>query len=95
MRTASAKATPIECDLTARARSPPFLLRRSPLLGVLTAAPCCYLDGTPQAVHELYEITPGSAWKDGEDAASRIVVIGRSLDRGALQAAFAGCAVRK
>mmetsp|Transcript_3340 Transcript_3340/g.8417 ORF Transcript_3340/g.8417 Transcript_3340/m.8417 type:complete len:549 (+) Transcript_3340:1-1647(+) len=48
-----------------------------------------------QAVHELYEITPGSAWKDGEDAASRIVVIGRSLDRGALQAAFAGCAVRK
>ena len=45
-----------------------------------------------QGVHMMVESRPGSEWAEGDDRRSEMVMIGRGLDRDALQAAFAGCA---
>ena len=44
-----------------------------------------------QAVHNLLEGDFGKPWKDGETRESRLVFIGRNLDKAALQEAFAAC----
>ena len=44
-----------------------------------------------QAVHMLLEGDLQQAWRPNEPRYSRLVFIGRNLDRAALQAAFAGC----
>lgn len=38
-----------------------------------------------QAVHELYDVAEGPQWTDGEERCSRVVVIGRRLDRAQLE----------
>jgi G3E family GTPase len=38
-----------------------------------------------QAVHELYDVVEGPCWPQGEQRATRIVVIGRNLSRTLLQ----------
>ena len=45
-----------------------------------------------QAVHMLLEGDLQRPWKPGEQRLSRLVFIGRSLDREALQADFDACA---
>jgi G3E family GTPase len=42
-------------------------------------------------VHMLLEGRPGQPWNDGEPRISQLVIIGRSLDRDALERAFNGC----
>jgi G3E family GTPase len=42
-------------------------------------------------VHMLLEGQPGLPWKDGEPRTNQLVIIGRSLDRDALERAFDGC----
>ncbi|MCB1537865.1 MAG: GTP-binding protein [Rhodospirillales bacterium] len=44
-----------------------------------------------QAVHMIADSAPGTAWKDGEKRASKMVFIGRDLDRAALQKGFDDC----
>lgn len=41
-----------------------------------------------QAVHELYEVVKGGEWGAGEDRSTRIVVIGRFLDKAAMQSSL-------
>ncbi|CAG9461761.1 unnamed protein product [Pedinophyceae sp. YPF-701] len=48
--------------------------------------------GVFQAVHELYDIVEGGEWGDGEVPRTRVVVIGRNLDRARLQAGLDACA---
>ena len=43
-----------------------------------------------QAVHRMREIRPADAWGD-ERPVSKLVFIGRNLDRGALEAGLSGC----
>ena len=38
-----------------------------------------------QAVHELYDVTEGPPWSKEEAQLSRLVIIGRSLDRSLLE----------
>lgn len=38
-----------------------------------------------QAVHELYDVAEGPQWTDGEERCTRVVVIGRCLDRAQLE----------
>jgi G3E family GTPase len=45
-----------------------------------------------QAVHELYDICAAAEWGCGDAQGCRVVVIGRNLDKDALQASFAYCA---
>ena len=45
-----------------------------------------------QGVGASLELSAGRAWS-GEPPSSRLVVIGRRLERASLEAAFAGCAV--
>jgi G3E family GTPase len=42
-------------------------------------------------VHMLLEGQPGLPWKTGEPRTNQLVIIGRSLDRDALERAFDGC----
>jgi G3E family GTPase len=42
-------------------------------------------------VHMLLEGRPGLPWKDGEPRLNQLVIIGRSLDRDALERAFNAC----
>ncbi|GMH32676.1 hypothetical protein BSKO_00510 [Bryopsis sp. KO-2023] len=44
-----------------------------------------------QAVHELYEIADGPAWGEGEVKFTKIVVIGKDLDKSALRNSFESC----
>lgn len=44
-----------------------------------------------QAVHMIADSAPGNAWKDGEKKISKLVFIGRNLDRAALQKGFEDC----
>jgi G3E family GTPase len=44
-----------------------------------------------QGVHMMVESRPGTEWREGETRRSEVVMIGRGLDRGALQAGLAGC----
>ena len=44
-----------------------------------------------QGVHMLFDGAEGRAWRDGEPQASRMVFIGRNLERAALEAGFARC----
>ena len=44
-----------------------------------------------QAVHNLLEGEFGKPWKEGDARESRLVFIGRNLDKAALQEAFAAC----
>ena len=53
------------------------------------------IDGDPrrfvlQAVHRVRELRPADPWGE-EPPSSRLVLIGRGLDRAALEAGFAGC----
>ena len=41
-----------------------------------------------QAVHMVADSAPGNAWKDGEKQTSKMVFIGRNLDKAALQKGF-------
>ncbi len=45
-----------------------------------------------QGVHMLAEMSYGTPWKEGEPRGSRVVFIGRGLDKDALNAAFSACA---
>jgi len=47
-----------------------------------------------QGVHMLLEMGFGQPWKDGEERVSKVVFIGRGLDRLALQIAFRDCQVK-
>ena len=44
-----------------------------------------------QGVHMLFDGKPDRAWKTGEHRASRLVFIGRNLDRAELTAGFRNC----
>jgi G3E family GTPase len=44
-----------------------------------------------QAVHMIADSTWGIGWRDGEKRASKLVFIGRTLDRDALKAGFESC----
>jgi G3E family GTPase len=44
-----------------------------------------------QGVHMLFDGGNGRAWREGEPRVSRMVFIGRNLDRAALEAGFARC----
>ena len=44
-----------------------------------------------QAVHMIADSAPGNAWKDGEKKTSKLVFIGRNLDKAALQKGFEDC----
>jgi len=46
-----------------------------------------------QGVHMLVDVQPASAWAAGEARRSRLVFIGRNLDRRQLEASFADCLV--
>jgi len=45
-----------------------------------------------QGVHMILEGDVQRDWRDGEKRVSRLVFIGRNLDRAELEAAFAACA---
>jgi G3E family GTPase len=47
-----------------------------------------------QGVHMLFDGANGREWRDGEPRVSRMVFIGRNLDRAALEAGFARCLAR-
>jgi G3E family GTPase len=42
-------------------------------------------------VHELFEGSPDRDWREGEPRVSKMVFIGRDLDREAFQEAFRRC----
>ncbi|GAB2623881.1 hypothetical protein GCM10027168_64790 [Streptomyces capparidis] len=44
-----------------------------------------------QGVHMLLDGTSGREWRGGEERRSRLVLIGRNLDREALERGFAAC----
>jgi len=44
-----------------------------------------------QAVHMLADSAPGNPWKDGEEKSSKLVFIGRNLNREALEKGFNSC----
>ena len=44
-----------------------------------------------QGVHMIVEGDTQRDWRDGEKRTSRLVFIGRNLDRAALESAFAAC----
>jgi G3E family GTPase len=44
-----------------------------------------------QGVHMLVDVRPAKAWAPGEERRSRLVFIGRNLDRRQLEASFTGC----
>ncbi len=44
-----------------------------------------------QAVHMIADSAPGNAWKDGEKKTSKMVFIGRNLDRESLKKGFEDC----
>ncbi|MBU6235035.1 MAG: GTP-binding protein [Alphaproteobacteria bacterium] len=44
-----------------------------------------------QAVHMIADSAPGNPWKDGEKKTSKLVFIGRNLDRETLKKGFEGC----
>ncbi len=46
-----------------------------------------------QGVHMLVDVQPARAWAPGEERRSRLVFIGRNLDRRQLEASFTGCLV--
>jgi G3E family GTPase len=46
-----------------------------------------------QGVHMLVDVQPGPAWAPGEERRSRLVFIGRHLDRRQLEASFTSCLV--
>jgi len=46
-----------------------------------------------QGVHELWDLQPGAAWKKGETRVSKIIFIGRNLDRAALKQEVEGWVV--
>ena len=46
-----------------------------------------------QGVHMLVDVQPARVWAPGEERRSRLVFIGRNLDRGRLESSFAGCLV--
>jgi G3E family GTPase len=46
-----------------------------------------------QGVHMLVDTRPAAPWRPGEERRSRLVFIGRTLDRQQLEASFAGCLV--
>jgi len=46
-----------------------------------------------QGVHMLVDVQPAAAWAPGEERRSRLVFIGRNLDRPLLEASFAACLV--
>jgi G3E family GTPase len=48
-----------------------------------------------QGVHMLVDTQPAAPWKIGEDRRSRLVFIGRNLDRQQLEASFLGCLVEQ
>ena len=48
----------------------------------------------PQGVHSMFEGTPDRKWVDGEKRCSKMVFIGRDLDRAAFQDAFENCRAR-
>ena len=48
-----------------------------------------------QGVHMLVDTQPAAAWADGEERRSRLVFIGRNLDRRQLEESFAGCLVEQ
>jgi G3E family GTPase len=46
-----------------------------------------------QGVHALFEGMPDRPWNDGEARTSRLVFIGKELDRAELEAGFQACKV--
>ena len=46
-----------------------------------------------QAVHELYDVTEGAAWPSDEPRMSKVVVIGRRLQRAQLETGLRRCAL--
>jgi len=46
-----------------------------------------------QGVHMLVDVQPAAAWAAGEERRSRLVLIGRNLDRQQLEASFVECLV--
>ncbi len=44
-------------------------------------------------VHMLVDVKPAAAWAQGEERRSRLVFIGRNLDRRQLESSFTGCLV--
>jgi G3E family GTPase len=46
-----------------------------------------------QGVHMLVDTQPAAPWKPGEERRSRLVFIGRNLDRRQLESSFSGCLV--
>jgi G3E family GTPase len=46
-----------------------------------------------QGVHMLVDVSPARPWAPGEERRSRLVFIGRNLDRAELQASFTACLV--
>ena len=47
--------------------------------------------GVLQGVHQVFEGSPGKPWKEGEAHKSKMVFIGKDLDRDALAAGLKGC----
>ena len=44
-----------------------------------------------QGVHEIYDVVEGPQWQPGEPRGSKLVFIGRRLQRDALAAGLAAC----
>jgi G3E family GTPase len=44
-----------------------------------------------QAVHMIADSAPGNPWKDGEDKTSKLVFIGRNLNKEVLEKGFESC----
>lgn len=44
-----------------------------------------------QGVHEVFEGEPGKVWKEGEPHKSKMVFIGKNLQRDILKAGLQGC----
>ena len=44
-----------------------------------------------QGVHEVFEGEPGKLWKEGEPHKSKMVFIGKNLDRKILMGGLEGC----
>ena len=49
------------------------------------------MKGVLQGVHQVFEGSPGKPWREGEAHKSKMVFIGKDLNREALAAGLKGC----
>ena len=62
---------------------------------MLSPLPPCTLPAWLQGVHMLFEGMPDRLWKEGEKRVSKMVFIGRDLDRDLIREGFEECVVAR